>query len=292
MNQAFPRPFSESDLWPEESKLWFTWSDNQRLLADQLADDIERLYTSCLYREHWQQEIRRFYETKAVYDTKKAFGEYVNPAKDPWPFELNSPREYRLPDDLSALYTILARFHDWMPGRRSITSSTDGPTHYEFMTSDWVNMTSYGPKRKASTWSGLEQRQVKLSELQTFFDHVEKVLLKQFPGRSIDKVPETIVQEVAKAETKATKPEPIKDRPGKIQSAVHEVKDTPKTNAQLIYQSDAAEFYNIPKGTLSKAAKKQPAEFGYLWSGQAGKRVFYQKADCLKLSRSRAAKLR
>jgi hypothetical protein len=143
------------------------------------------------------------------------------------------------------------------------------------MTSDWVNMTSYGPKRKASTWSGLEQRQVKLSELQTFFDHVEKVLLKQFPGRSIDKVPE-----------------PIKDRPGKIQSAVHEVKDTPKTNAQLIYQSDAAEFYNIPKGTLSKAAKKQPAEFGYLWSGQAGKRVFYQKADCLKLSRSRAAKLR
>lgn len=63
---------------------------------------------------------------------------------------------------------------------------------------------------------------------------------------------------------------------------------TPDTDPNLIYQADAAEFYNIPKATLSKAANKKAGEAGYLWSGRRGKRVFYRKADIEKLSRSRA----
>ncbi len=69
--------------------------------------------------------------------------------------------------------------------------------------------------------------------------------------------------------------------------AVDEPQGTPKTNPQLIYQSDGAEFYNIPKSTLSKAANKEPGEPGYLWSGHTGRRVFYRRADLQKISRSR-----
>jgi hypothetical protein len=61
----------------------------------------------------------------------------------------------------------------------------------------------------------------------------------------------------------------------------------PGSDASLIYQSDAAEFYNIPKSTLSKSGKKQPGEPGYLWSGKKGSRVFYRKSDLVKLARSR-----
>ena len=62
---------------------------------------------------------------------------------------------------------------------------------------------------------------------------------------------------------------------------------TPKTDGSLIYQADAATFYNIPKSTLSKASNKKPGEPGYLWSGRDGKRVFYRKSDCSKLAKSR-----
>ncbi len=62
---------------------------------------------------------------------------------------------------------------------------------------------------------------------------------------------------------------------------------TPETDTKLIYQSDAAEFYNIPKSTLSKAANKKSGEQGYLWSGHKGRRVFLRKCDCQKLSQSR-----
>ena len=62
---------------------------------------------------------------------------------------------------------------------------------------------------------------------------------------------------------------------------------TPKTDPTLIYQAAAADFYNIPKSTLSKASNKKPGEIGYLWSGRDGKRVFYRKSDCEKLARSR-----
>ena len=63
---------------------------------------------------------------------------------------------------------------------------------------------------------------------------------------------------------------------------------TPETDKSLIWQADAAEFYNIPKSTLSKAAHRSPAEPGYLWSGARGRRRFYRKADVGRLSRSRA----
>jgi hypothetical protein len=63
---------------------------------------------------------------------------------------------------------------------------------------------------------------------------------------------------------------------------------TPETDSNLIYQADAAELYNVPKATLSKAANKKTGDIGYLWSGRNGKRVFYRKSDIEKLSRSRA----
>jgi len=63
---------------------------------------------------------------------------------------------------------------------------------------------------------------------------------------------------------------------------------TPETDSNLIYQADAAELYNVPKATLSKAANKKTGDMGYLWSGCNGKRVFYRKSDIEKLSRSRA----
>jgi hypothetical protein len=63
--------------------------------------------------------------------------------------------------------------------------------------------------------------------------------------------------------------------------------ETPKTNSGLIYQVDAATFYNIPKSTLCKDAKKKPGEPGYLWSGTEGRRRFYRKSDLERLSKSR-----
>jgi hypothetical protein len=62
---------------------------------------------------------------------------------------------------------------------------------------------------------------------------------------------------------------------------------TPKTDSNLIYQSDASEFYNIPKSTLSKDGRKTPGEPGYLWSGIDGRRRFYRKTALEKISRSR-----
>jgi len=63
---------------------------------------------------------------------------------------------------------------------------------------------------------------------------------------------------------------------------------TPDNDPNLVYQCDAAEFYNIPKSTLSNAAKKAPGTPGYLWSDKRGRRRFYRKKDMERLSRSRA----
>jgi len=62
---------------------------------------------------------------------------------------------------------------------------------------------------------------------------------------------------------------------------------TPETDSTLIYQADAATFYNIPKSILSKAANKKSGEPGYLWSNTKGSRRFYRKKDIEKISRSR-----
>ena len=61
----------------------------------------------------------------------------------------------------------------------------------------------------------------------------------------------------------------------------------PDTDRNLIYQADGAEFYDIPKSTLSKAARKKPSEPGYLWSDAKGRRRWYRKADLERLARSR-----
>jgi len=70
-------------------------------------------------------------------------------------------------------------------------------------------------------------------------------------------------------------------------TVVLSVVKTPETDQSLIYQANAETFYDIPKSTLSKASKKKPGEVGYLWSGHKGRRVFYRKEDCERLSRSR-----
>jgi hypothetical protein len=75
--------------------------------------------------------------------------------------------------------------------------------------------------------------------------------------------------------------------PGEKPAVTHSPDPTPKTDPTLIYQADAAEFYNIPKSTLSKASKKSPGEPGFLWSGGNGKRKWYRKSDLERLSRSR-----
>jgi hypothetical protein len=72
-------------------------------------------------------------------------------------------------------------------------------------------------------------------------------------------------------------------------------KATPQTHPNLIYQADGAEFYNIPKSVLCKAAKKKPGEPGYLWSGRGrigkGKkeRVWHRRKDLETIARSRKA---
>jgi hypothetical protein len=63
---------------------------------------------------------------------------------------------------------------------------------------------------------------------------------------------------------------------------------TPETDPSLIYLAGAATFYNIPKATLSKSAKKRPGDLGYLWSGREGRRVWFRKTDMERLSKSRA----
>jgi hypothetical protein len=64
-------------------------------------------------------------------------------------------------------------------------------------------------------------------------------------------------------------------------------KATPKNDPKLIYQADAATFYNIPKSVLSKAAERKPGEPGYLWSDREGRRIWYRRSDLEKISRSR-----
>lgn len=70
-------------------------------------------------------------------------------------------------------------------------------------------------------------------------------------------------------------------------SKIEQNLQTPDTDSSLIYQCDAALFYNIPKSMLSKAAKKNTGQPGYLWSDIAGRRRFYRKADLQRISRSR-----
>jgi hypothetical protein len=71
---------------------------------------------------------------------------------------------------------------------------------------------------------------------------------------------------------------------GKAGSAIQA---TPETDPGLIYLSAAAELYNIPKSTLSKAARRKPGELGYLWSVPKGRRVILRRTDCVRLGRSR-----
>ncbi len=76
-------------------------------------------------------------------------------------------------------------------------------------------------------------------------------------------------------------------QPGETGLVPKQGKATPETDRSLVYQAAAAEFYNIPKSMLSKAAKKMPGEPGYLWSDTDGRRKWYRKSDLDRLSRSR-----
>jgi hypothetical protein len=60
-----------------------------------------------------------------------------------------------------------------------------------------------------------------------------------------------------------------------------------RENRELISLSEAAELYDIPKATLSKAARKQPGSFGYLRSEREGRRVYFYRQDITNFRRSR-----
>jgi hypothetical protein len=61
----------------------------------------------------------------------------------------------------------------------------------------------------------------------------------------------------------------------------------PAADPGLIHLSAGAAFYNIPKATLCKRAKKSPVKFGYLWSTVYKGRRYFRKDDLQRLSRSR-----
>ena len=61
----------------------------------------------------------------------------------------------------------------------------------------------------------------------------------------------------------------------------------PKDDPELISLAAAADFYNIPKGTLSKRAQKSPGDLGYLRSVQHGRFRYFWKKDLEKIARSR-----
>jgi len=162
-------------LWPEESKFWFTCSDNE--LDNQIADNVEELYEDPRYKDRCRKQINTFYKAKVNYDERKALGKYVK--QNPWPFEPDNPREFNLPDDLPALYVILARFHDWMPGRELITSDTDAWSIYEFN----MQRYSFSEQQRKASWGYLKQRPIDLDEIQTFFEHVKKDLKTYFASQ-------------------------------------------------------------------------------------------------------------
>ncbi len=63
----------------------------------------------------------------------------------------------------------------------------------------------------------------------------------------------------------------------------------PETDHNMIQLQQASVQFNIPKSSLSKAAKKDKGESGYLASRKVGSARYFWKDDLQKFARSRAA---
>lgn len=149
-------------LWPEATKKWFVWNDNEWPRILKVAVDIEELCQDIDIKKLWWTKVRDFVEFKASYDEKKATGKYVDPAKD-WPFNPCHSRAVNLPDDLPAIYALLCRFHDWLRGFDELFFE-ENPAIVEF---------SYDPSQ-TDYERQLEQRSIRIEELEDFLKIVKK----------------------------------------------------------------------------------------------------------------------
>jgi hypothetical protein len=153
-----------------------------------------------------------------------------------------------------------------------------------------------------ASWNIIETLNIEASLRSTDPVHIENIILEfrklhrqaeveervaQGPQRDGDHVEKPDLQ-VGRRQAEKTDQKPNgPGQPGGTPPLAGNAKPTPKTDTTLIYQADGAEFYNIPKSTLSKAAGKKPGEPGYLWSDTDGERRWYRKSDLQKISRSR-----
>lgn len=144
-------------LWPEATKKWFVWNEDEKPRAIKVAVNIEKLCGDYNIGRWWREQVKKFVAFKADYDNKKFVGKYVDPSED-WPFDPDNPRELSLPGDLPALYALLGQFHDWMVGFDQIFSEENAV--YEFLSD--------------SSHPDFEQRPVRIKELETFLEHVKK----------------------------------------------------------------------------------------------------------------------
>lgn len=108
----------------------------------------------------------------------------------------------------------------------------------------------------------------------------------QTPGESAERV---LPKQAKNGKPPRSRGGPSDSAPPGVSDGSPEEKKTPKTDRNLVYQSEAATEYNIPASTLSYAAHKSPGEQNYLWSDTEGRRRFYRRQDLKRLSRSRAS---
>jgi hypothetical protein len=238
-----------------KSKL-FSWSGGAEQIRDEVEDELVKLVVVPDIKKTWQEQTRKLLQAKEIYDADKASGTKIKPKDEPWPFESSLHEIYPV-KHLAVLYTILAIFHD-------------------MMTQDFINIITQDIK---SIHNNLDWGIIHVRLLKQFLIHVKYDLCKK---GLLSLVSEPNINDSKEQTLTTTQPEST-EQPDDTALSI----STPETDPLLIYQADASTFYNIPKSTLSVAGNKNPGEPGYLWSARKGKRVFYRKKDCEKLSRSR-----
>ena len=170
-------------LWPEVTKEWFVWDESEKSLAIKIAVDVEELCGDFDVRKWWWEKVEEFVKFKVAYDKRKAAGKYVDPLKD-WPFDLHYPREVSLPGDLPAIYALLCRFHDWMPGFDLLFSEGDqAVVEFLYSSSRYLDI-DYEKK--------FEQRSVRVLELEEFLESIKQDIEENCVCRQADdrKIPD------------------------------------------------------------------------------------------------------
>ena len=150
-------------LWPEKAKGWFIWGEKPR--AIQVAVDVEKLCGDFDIKKWWWEKIQEFVKLKVACDERKVAGGYVDP-RGVWPFDPCHPREISLPGDFPAIYAILCRFHDWLPGFDLLFSEGD-PAVVEFRY-------SHPRSFDIDFEQQFEQRSVRIGELEEFLELVKQ----------------------------------------------------------------------------------------------------------------------